>query len=106
MYSQPQGCTIRPDLRIFWGQRSPLTPLGKALESEVTEGQTATRLGTCTFLQFNSAGNNFDVMIQASTSTASSPLQAEAQGLVLAVKLVELLEINNPTFLTDNLTLA
>jgi hypothetical protein len=45
-------------------------------------------------------------MIQASTSLTSSVLQAEAKALLLAAKLTMLLNINRPTFLTDNQILA
>ena len=46
------------------------------------------------------------VQIQASTEPTFSPLQAEAHALVLAARVTQLLQIREPTFLTDNLSLA
>ena len=44
--------------------------------------------------------------ISAFSPPASSAIQAEAYGLLLAVKLAEMLKIHQATFLTDNSTLA
>ncbi|CAM0958575.1 unnamed protein product [Alopecurus aequalis] len=47
-----------------------------------------------------------NVSISAISPPASSAIQAEAFGLLLAVKLAEMLHIHQPTFLTDKATLA
>uniref|UniRef100_N1QRP3 Putative beta-D-xylosidase 2 n=1 Tax=Aegilops tauschii TaxID=37682 RepID=N1QRP3_AEGTA len=49
---------------------------------------------------------SMQVQIQASTEPTFSPLQAEAHALVLAARVTQLLQISQPTFLTDNLSLA
>jgi ribonuclease HI len=51
-------------------------------------------------------GQEFNVMVQASAPQAASVLQAEADAMLLATKLAELLNINIPTLLTDNQILA
>jgi hypothetical protein len=46
------------------------------------------------------------ILIQASTLPAPSPLHAEALALILAAKIAAALQLSQPTFLTDNLSLA
>lgn len=46
------------------------------------------------------------MQIQASTVIIDTPLQAEALALLLAARVAKQLCISQPTFLTDNLSLA
>jgi hypothetical protein len=47
-----------------------------------------------------------DVMIQATTDQTPTPLQAEAMALLLAVVVAQELQLQQRTFLTDNVSLA
>lgn len=58
------------------------------------------------FLHLPEGKHNMKVQIQASIATVPSPLQAEAAALVLAARIAQHLQLQQVTFLTDNLTLA
>jgi ribonuclease HI len=76
----------------------------KCNKTPAAAGSTVTGIGV--FLQYETNGQSFKVMIQASTTLLPSVLQAEAKALLLAAKLAEWLQIDKPTFLTDNQVLA
>ena len=58
------------------------------------------------YMQIRSDRPCSQVSISAISPSASSAIQAEAFGLLLAVKLAEVLHIHEATFLTENATLA
>jgi hypothetical protein len=62
--------------------------------------------GIGVFLLYKADNQDFNIMVQASTSLTASVLQAEAKVLLLAAKLSDLLQVDMPAFLTDNQTLA
>lgn len=64
----------------------------------------ATGIGV--YIRSDLAGGDYSVMIQASAPQASSAFQAEAKALLLAATLAHILQIQCPTFLTDNQVLA
>jgi ribonuclease HI len=98
-----QGCTLRSDLLIS-GARVYADASWKCNKTPAAAGSTVTGIGV--FLQYETNGQSFKVMIQASTTLLPSVLQAEAKALLLAAKLAEWLQIDKPTFLTDNQVLA
>lgn len=67
-------------------------------------GTTATGIGI--FMQIPEGDHCTKVQIQASAPTTSTPLQAEAVALLLAATTAQYLQVQQATFLTDNLTLA
>ena len=72
----------------------------------VLAGTTATTTGIGIFSQYRDNGCSFNIMVQASAPLVLSVLQVEAQALLLAAKLSELLNIDKPTLLMDNLVLT
>jgi hypothetical protein len=69
------------------------------------DGQPAPA-GLGIFMQICGDRTCSQICISAISPPASSAIQAEAFGLLLASQLVELLHIQQPTYLTDNATLA
>ena len=63
-------------------------------------------IGLGVYCQIPHATGENKVLIQASSSTLPSPLQAEAAALLLAVKVAKNIKTSPTTFLTDNLILA
>lgn len=87
--------TLRSDLLItganFYSDAS-----FKCTKITGLNGSSATGIGV--FLIF--------LQIQTSAPITQSPLQAEAESLLLAANVTQLLQVAQPTFLTDNLSLA
>jgi ribonuclease HI len=98
-----QGSTLRTDLLIT-GATIFSDASWKCKKIPGAKGTMATGIGV--FIRYKAGARQFVIMIQASTSLTSSVLQAEAKALLLAAKLTKLLNINRPTFLTDNQILA
>jgi ribonuclease HI len=96
-----QGVTLQSDL-VIAGAKVYSDASWKC--KKIPGGVGATGIGV--FLQYMENSQNFNVMVQASTPQATSVLQAEADAMLLATKLAELLNINSPTLLTDNQILA
>ena len=68
------------------------------------QGTRATGIGV--FLNFLQDQKDVQVQIQASAPITQSSLQAEALALLLAAKVTRILKVDQPTFLTDCLSLA
>jgi hypothetical protein len=71
--------------------------------------QALVRAGIGVYLTFTEANGSFcDVLISAASAPVASPIQAEAQGLVLDAELASSLLIQRPRFFSDciNLTRA
>lgn len=99
-----QGCTIRSDLLISGAKIFADASFKCSKIPGLSNGSAATGIGV--FLNFLQDNRSIQVQIQASAPLTSSPLQAEAQALLLAAKATQLLQIVQPTFLTDNLSLT
>ena len=69
-----------------------------------TTQDRATRLGI--YIRENSANRKGCFRLQASTKQQDTAFQAEAKALLLAAKLAKILQVDRPTFLTDNQVLA
>lgn len=67
-------------------------------------GDVATRVGI--YISLPSEQGEINIQIQASASSASTPLQAESSALAFAANIASQLNILHSTFLTDSLTLA
>jgi hypothetical protein len=98
-----QGHTIRSNLliaciKIFTGAS------WKNIRVPGATGQE--RMGIGVFLQFSNGGQEYTLLIQASTPMANSPLQAEAKALLFASIIAGSHQLRRPTFLTDSLILA
>lgn len=91
-----QGETIKSDLLIT----------GTKVFSDASWNNKKVPTGIGIHIQGFEHSDGYNVMIQASTTIASSPLQAEALALLLAAHIANLLNIGQVSFLTDNLTLA
>ena len=76
----------------------------KCRNSQHSDGEEATGIGV--YIQADIGGDKCSLMIQASTSIASSAFQAEAMALRLAATLANLLNISMPIYLLDNQVLA
>ena len=99
----PQGNTITTD-RIFPGTVIFADASCKYSKIPGSAGLQATGIGV--FIRNETTGSRCSVMIQAATSLASSVFQAEAKALLLASEIAHHLNVDMPTFLTDNKTLA
>ena len=99
----PQGNTITTD-RIFPGTVIFADASCKYSKIPGSAGLQATGIGV--FIRNETAGSRCSVMIQAATSLASSVFQAEAKALLLAAEIAHHLNVDMPTFLTDNKALA
>ena len=99
-----QGQTIRTDLLISGAKIYSDASFKCTKIPGLTHGQTATGIGV--YLNSLQDQRSTQVQIQASTEPTFSPLQAEAHALVLAARVTQLLQISQPMFLTDNLSLA
>ena len=97
------GNTIKSDLFIT-GTKIFSDASWRACRIPSAAGQQATGVGV--FLQFNEHGVDYNLMVQASTPSATSPLQAEAKALLFVAIIAGSLQFQHPTFLTDNLQLA
>lgn len=97
------GNTINTDLGIV-GPKMYSDAAWKTRRSPGTAGSMVTGLGI--FCQFQEERCSTNILIQASISTALSSLQAEAFALLLAARVAALLQLQQVTFLTDNLSLA
>jgi hypothetical protein len=98
-----QGETIKSDLAIQ-GNRIYSDVAWKTTKIPGSQGTIQTGLGVYCELQQEQLKTK--IQIQASTSKASSPLHVEAIAILLAAKIANSLQIQQVTFLTDNLTLA
>jgi hypothetical protein len=58
------------------------------------------------FLQAADTDKEFKLMMQATSTKAQSPLQAEAKALLFASSVAVSLQLHGPAFLSDNLILA
>ena len=99
-----EGCTIRSDLLISGAKIFSDASFKCSKISGLSNGVAATGIGV--FLNFLQDNRSIQVQIQASAPLTSSPIQAEAQALLLAAKAAQILQVEQPTFLTDNLSLA
>jgi ribonuclease HI len=96
------GNTIKSDLAIT----------GTKLYTDVawkkkrSPGLARVVTGLGIFCQFQEEQSSTKIFIQASTTTASSSLQAEACALLVGAKVASLLQLKQVTLLTDNLCLA
>lgn len=99
-----QGHTLKSDLLIT----GPKVFSDAAFKSKKIPGlpQGAAATGVGVFLCFFQDQVEVNVQIQASTSITNSPLQAEALALLFAAQVAKRLQIAQPTFLTDCLSLA
>lgn len=98
-----QGDTVA----TVWNIAGPRVYSDAAWRSKKAPGDEAIgATGIRIFIQFQREGQNFNIMIQASTDYCSSALQAEAKAMQLATSVSEALHLTRPTFLTDNLSLA
>ncbi|XP_044413961.1 uncharacterized protein [Triticum aestivum] len=70
----------------------------------LTQGMVATSIGV--YLCLPQDPTEINVQIQASSADTDSPLKAEALALLLAAQVANRLNISQPTFLTDCLSLA
>jgi hypothetical protein len=77
---------------------------GKQKESTGTQQDSLAGLGI--FGQIQQDQMNAAILVQATTSRTSSPLQAEAIALTLAAQIANRLQLQQVTFLTDNLSLS
>jgi hypothetical protein len=97
------GCTIKSDMLIA-GSKVFVDASWKTSKLSGAAAQPATGIGV--FMQFNISGVDHNLMVQASTPTASSPLQAEAKALHFAALIADSVQLSRPTFMTDSLLLA
>ena len=99
-----QGKTIKSDLQVT----GPKVYSDAAFRCKkipgLTQGSVATGIGI--YLSLPQDQLEVNVQIQASTVITDTPLQAEALALLLAARVAKQLCISQPTFLTDNLSLA
>jgi hypothetical protein len=58
------------------------------------------------FLQAADTDKEFKLMMQATSTKAQSPLQAEAKALLFASSVAVSLQLHGPAFLTGNIILA
>ena len=104
IHSIKQGHTLKTDL-IIKGSKIYSDAAWKTKKVPGALGTILTGIGIFCHLQRNNGEEK--ILIQASTtSKAHSPLHAESAGLLLAVNIAERLQVQQVTFLTDNLTLA
>lgn len=99
-----QGRTIKSDLLVA----GPKVYSDAAFKCKKIPGlpQGAAATGIGVYLSLPQDQMEVNVQIQASTIITNSPLQAEALALLLAAQVAKRLCISQPTFLTDNLSLA
>jgi hypothetical protein len=101
-FVQP-GNTLKTDLAIL----GPKVYSDAALKiRKLSEANTRSRTGLGILYDFQEEQCRTKILIQASTLPAPSPLHAEALALILAAKIAAALQLSQPTFLTDNLSLA
>lgn len=103
MASSEQGSTITTDLTIS-GLVVFTDASWKCRKISGFAGAEATGIGV--FIRDETLGNKCSIMIQAATDLTSSVFQAEAKAFQLAATLVQFLNIDRVTFLTDNQLLA
>ena len=99
-----QGKTIKSDL-LLTGPRvySDAAFRCKKIPG-LTQGMVATGIGV--YLCLPQDPTEINVQVQASSADTDSPLKAEAFALLLAAQVANRLNISQPTFLTDCLSLA
>nr|XP_051208314.1 uncharacterized protein LOC127325564 [Lolium perenne] len=73
---------------------------------EMQPSNTTKQAGIGVFIQFQNNPHVQQLHISAMSPPASSPLQAETFGLLIATRLAEVFNIQDPHFLTDCLVLA
>jgi hypothetical protein len=98
-----QGETLRTDLQIT-GTKFFTDASWKIKNVPGSKGAIATGMGV--YIQIKEDNFEATAMIQASTQTSASVLQAEAEALSFAVRVASKLQLQHQTFLTDNITLA
>lgn len=69
-------------------------------------GQDKTRAGLGVIIHMHDNQHLRQLHVAALSPPASSPLQAETYGLLLAIRLADLLQIQDPYYYTDNSVLA
>ena len=62
--------------------------------------------GLGVYIRDNSVQRKWSIKIQAKTQQQSTVFQAEAKALLLAARIAKILQVDRPTFLTDNQVLA
>jgi hypothetical protein len=96
---------LKKFMKLLWScytlaQRSLLMQPGRSDQMDNDQKQE---------LEYISPGSNqhiTDVFISAKTSPVSTPIQAEAEGLLIATNIASSLLLQEPYFFTDNLGLA
>jgi ribonuclease HI len=101
-HPEPPGSTIRTDQKIT----GPKVYSDAAWKTTKSPGTNENRTGIGIVCHFQEGEHAIKVFVQAYTSLATSPLQAEAWALLLAAKLATALQLHQVSFLTDNLALA
>uniref|UniRef100_A0A8R7UVC7 Reverse transcriptase zinc-binding domain-containing protein n=1 Tax=Triticum urartu TaxID=4572 RepID=A0A8R7UVC7_TRIUA len=99
-----QGQTLKSDLLITGPKVYTDASFKCKKIPGLLHGTAATGVGI--YISLPHDQKEVSVQIQASTSITSTPLQAEAFALLLAAKVAKCLNISQPTFLTDCLSLA
>jgi ribonuclease HI len=66
----------------------------------------STKAGIGVHITWKHGQHTTDVFISAKTTPVSSPIQAEAEGLLIAANIASSLLLQDPYFFTDNLGLA
>lgn len=99
-----QGSTIKSDLLVV-GTKIFSDASFRCSKIPGTQPQgAATGIGL--FIDIPDAQAGIQLQVQASAVPTDSPLQAEALALLLGAKIAQYLQLNQPFFLTDSLTLA
>jgi hypothetical protein len=98
-----QGGTIKSDLLIT-GPKIFSDAAWKSIKVPGCAASTSTGIGV--FCQLPGENVSTNVLVQASVSMTTSPLQAEASALLLAATVAKLLHLQQVTLLTDNSSLA
>jgi hypothetical protein len=98
-----QGDTLKTDVMIH-GTKIYSDATWKTKKTPGRAGTTSTGIGV--YCQIGESNFNISALIQASTPTTPSVLQAEAEAFLLAARIASILRLKQPTFLTDCSTLA
>ena len=99
-----QGKTLKSDLLIFGTKIFSDAAFRSSKIPGLARGHVGTGIGV--YISMPSDQGEISIQVQASASSTSTPLQAEAVALSCAAHLAAQLNITNPTFLTDCLSLA
>jgi hypothetical protein len=98
-----QGEVIKSDLQVQ-GSKIFSDAAWKTKKNLSSKEKETTGLGV--YCQIQQDNLKATVLLQATAGRTPSPLHAEALGLLLAAKIAQIMQVNQITFLTDNLMLA